>query len=73
MKMSSCCWGSGGMEGGVPPAPSAIAGRTCCWGSGGGTPPDQLLADAAVGVRGGVPPLNQELAGEYKKVKFFEF
>ena len=49
--------------GGYPPP--AIAGRTCCWGSGGGTPPDQLLADAAVGVRGGVPPLNQELAGEY--------
>ena len=64
MKMSSCCWGSEGVWGGYPPP--AIAGRTCCWGSGGGTPPDQLLADAAVGVRGGVPPLNQELPGEYK-------
>ena len=52
MKMSSCCWGSEGVWGGYPPP--AIAGRTCCWGSGGGTPPDQLLADAAVGVRGGV-------------------
>ena len=61
MKMSSCCWGSEGVWGGYPPP--AIAGRTCCWGSGGGTPPDQLLADAAVGVRGGVPPLNQELPG----------
>ena len=63
MKMSSCCWGSEGVWGGYPPP--AIAGRTCCWGSGGGTPPDQLLADAAVGVRGGVPPLNQELAGAF--------
>ena len=61
--MSSCCWGSEGVWGGYPPP--AIAGRTCCGGSGRGTPPDQLLADAAVGVRGGVPPLNQELAGAY--------
>ena len=68
MKMSSCCWGSEGVWGGYPPP--AIAGRTCCWGSGGGTPPDQLLADAAVGVRGGVPPLNQELPGAYN---FFFF
>ena len=64
MKMSSCCWGSRRVCVGGYPLP-AIAGRTCCWGSGGGTPPDQLLADAAVGVRGGVPPLNQELPGSF--------
>ena len=68
MKMSSCCWGSEGVWGGYPPP--AIAGRTCCWGSGGGTPPDQLLADAAVGVRGGVPPLNQELPGAWNTIRF---
>ena len=70
MKMSSCCWGSRRVCVGGYPLP-AIAGRTCCWGSGGGTPPDQLLADAAVGVRGGVPPLNQELPGASNYEIFF--
>ena len=66
MKMSSCCWGSEGVWGGYPPP--AIAGRTCCWGSGGGTPPDQLLADAAVGVRGGGTPSQSGVTG----VMYFE-